>query len=66
MLKKIQYNGKLKEKIENEGRKMAWLAAAIGLDAATLSKILHGRRVPTQEQAEALAKQLNCKPEDIF
>lgn len=63
---KIEYNIRLKEKIEALGLKQIWLAKQIGVDSAVMTGFVRGYRIPTEAQALGLAQVLECTVEDIF
>lgn len=66
MIKKNEYNVKLKCQIAKEGRVHRWVAGQLGLSPAMISNFINGSRTPNQEQKKELAKVLNCKVNDIF
>ncbi len=66
MLKKIEYNGKLKAKIRDQRRKQQDIAKETKLDPSFISGFIVGHRIPTPEQAAILAACLGCEVKDIF
>jgi transcriptional regulator with XRE-family HTH domain len=59
-------NLKLKMKILEKYQRQGDLAKAIDLNECSLSRIVHERREPFPDEAQAIAKALNCKPEELF
>lgn len=66
MLKKIEYNGKLKARIRDCGCKQQDIAEKTRLDPSFISGFVLGYRIPTPKQAAALAECLDCDIKDIF
>lgn len=66
MLKKIEYNGKLKARIQAQGYKQQDVSKETKLDPSFISGFIIGHRIPTPKQAAALATCLECDIKDIF
>lgn len=47
-------------------RSQEWLADAIGITTASLSRIENGKQPYNQRQLELLAEALNCSPADLI
>jgi len=63
---KIEYNIRLKALIESKGLKQSWIAKKAGLDPSAITGFVRGYLIPTQLQAKAVARVLECAVDDIF
>ena len=56
----------LKFAMVESGRSQRAIAQAVGMHATKLSQILHGWRVPSDDERKAIAKVLKRKVSDLF
>jgi transcriptional regulator with XRE-family HTH domain len=61
-----QKNLTLKAKIVERYGTQADFSSELGLNENILSRILNGRRPAKPDEAQAIAKALKCKPEELF
>jgi transcriptional regulator with XRE-family HTH domain len=59
-------NLKLKAKIIEQFGTQADFGEAIGIDDSIISKIIRGRRTLNPDKQFEWARELGCKPKDIF
>ena len=57
---------KLKEKAKERKIKQKELGAAVGYDESEISKIFHGRLLPTPEKMKAICEKLDCGVLEIY
>jgi transcriptional regulator with XRE-family HTH domain len=55
----------LKKKLKEEGKSQEELAAALKKHRRTVSRWLAGSNPPKPKDVEAIARVLNCKPQDF-
>ena len=59
-------NTKLKEKIQESGLKVNFIANKLGLASITMSFYLMGRRTPKKETLKQIARMIHCKLGDFY
>lgn len=62
----VGFGGAVKNELRNQQQNQEWLAHALGVDRATVSRLLAGHRSPTLADVEAIARALGMTTSDLL